>query len=337
MARGDAYRYVNDLLACLPAAGHAALVPITSGGRLRPWRAPFTPWGLRAVARETVRAGADLLHGLHLELAPVDIPAVVTIHDVIPLEFPASMPSRARREVYRRTLDSVLARARRVLVPSEATARALERHGADPARLRVVALGTGAQFRPATGTDRDDARRRFASGRPYVVAMTGPRPHKNLTGVVAAARRLSAPPELAVVAPGPPSPLHAGPVRFVGRLDDAELSLLYGGAEATLVASHVEGFGLPVLESLACGTPVVCGPGVGSLPWLDAGVLVVDVGRPAEIAEALARLASDAVLRKALGGAGRAAAAVLTREAMAASTFAVYREVLTEATSAARR
>jgi glycosyltransferase involved in cell wall biosynthesis len=81
---------------------------------------------------------------------------------------------------------------------------------------------------------------------------------------------------------------------------------------------------------------VVCGRGVGSLPWLEPGVLVVDVTRPAEIAEALVRLASDAVLRKGLAEAGRAAAAPLTREAMAASTFAVYREVLAEAASVTR-
>ncbi|HEX2192801.1 MAG TPA: glycosyltransferase family 1 protein [Acidimicrobiales bacterium] len=329
MRRGGGDRYVTELCAHLPATGQAALRLVTEP-------APYRPWGLWAVARECARAGADLLHGLHVEVAPVAAPAVVTIHDVLPLEFPASMPGRARRRVYRRTLDTALARAWRVIVPSEATARAVVRHGADADRVRVVPLGTGPQFRPAPVARRQEARGRFAGGRRYVVAMIGSRAHKNLAGAVAAADRLGADGDLDVLAPGGRPGGRAGAIRFLGRLADPALVELFAGAEATLVPSHVEGFGLPVLESLACGTPVVCGEAVGALSWLRPGVLVVDPADSRETADALRGLAFDGALRDALSEAGRAAAAPLSAEAMATATFAVYREVLTEAAGATR-
>ncbi len=329
MRRGGGDRYATELCARLPATGHAAFRPVTKP-------APYTPWGLWAVARECARAGADLLHGLHVEVAPVATPAVVTIHDLIPLEFPATMPGRTHRWLYRRALDAALARAWRVIVPSEATAGALVRHGADADRMRVVPLGSGPQFRPAPVARRDEARGRFAGGRRYVVAVTGSRPHKNLSGAVAAADRLGADGELDVLAPGGRPGGRAGSLRFLGRLADPALVELYAGAEATLVPSHVEGFGLPVLESLACGTPVVCGDGVGALSWLRPGAVVVDPADSRETADALRRLAFDSALREALSEAGRAAAAPLSAEAMAIATFAVYREVLTEAAGVTR-
>jgi glycosyltransferase involved in cell wall biosynthesis len=267
------------------------------------------------------RLDATLVHGLHLELPRTGVPGVVTIQDLIPLEHPASMPSPARRAVYRRILDSSLRRAVRVIVPSEATAASLRARGVDPALLAVVPLCADPVFRPSSEEERMAARKRFAEGRPYVAAVTGAKAHKNPDGLAAAAALLCG--RIDVVAIG-------------GSLTDAELRGFYGGAEILVLPSHVEGFGLPALEALACGVPVVCGAGVGALPYLRDGIMEVDVRSPEEIAGAVARVVEDKALRTRLAEGGTAAASRLSRERMARETVAVYRSVLAQAESEKR-
>jgi glycosyltransferase involved in cell wall biosynthesis len=229
----------------------------------------------------------------------------------VPLDHPASLPNPLGRLVYRRVLERSLVRATRVIVPSPATKERLVQLGADPERIDVVPLGVGPGFRPSTAVEREEARRRFAGGRRYVVASTGARAHKNLAGLARAAALL--PEDVLVVATGR---LEAPRVRFVGELGGADLALLYGGAEAMVLPAFVEGFGLPAVEALACGVPVVCGPRTGALPFLGAGAVVADVGDPADLASAV---------RTVLDG-RRPAAGVseLTAGAMAAATVAVY-------------
>src|SRR5205085_7997731 len=151
--------------------------------------------------------------------------------------------------------ETALARAARIIVPSPATHDRLVRHGVDRERLAVVPLGVGAEFRPLTKDEREQARRRFAGGRRYVVGSTGTRPHKNLDGFRAAMDRLAADSDADVVVPG----VSTGPLA-----DDA-MPLLYGGAEVVVLPAFTEGFGLPALEAMACGRPVVCGSQVGAL------------------------------------------------------------------------
>lgn len=294
-------------------------------------RAPraFTPWGGVAVAAAARSARADLVHGLHVELARVTgrraSRSVVTIFDLVPLDHPASMPSPLRRQAYRRVVEASLRRADAVIAPSPATAERLLAHGLDEGRLAVIPLTAGPGFGPSTEVEREEARRRFAGGRRYVVASTGRRGHKNLAGMAAAAAQL--PGEITVLATGAPPPSTSSIV-FTGRLSEDDLCALYGGAEAMVLPAFVEGFGLPALEALACGVPVVCGPGTGALAYLRAGALEVDVGRPDELAEAIRALLDDDGLRSRLAEAGRAAAAGLTVEKMAQSTLAVYARVL---------
>lgn len=127
MRRGGGDRYLTELCARLPAAGRASFRTVT-----RP--APFTPWGQWAVARECARAMADLLYGLHVEVRPSPRRRWCPSRRH-PARVPGVDARRARRLVYRRTLDTALAGARRVIVPSEATAQALARHGSDVDRF----------------------------------------------------------------------------------------------------------------------------------------------------------------------------------------------------------
>lgn len=279
------------------------------------WR-PFAPWGRAAVAAAARRRGVDIVHGAHVEAPGRSWRGcvVVTIQDLVPLDHPASMPGRSRRAAYRRIVDAAVVRASRIIVPSPATRDRLIRHGVAAERLAVVPLGVGPEFRALTDEEREGARRRFAGGRKYVVASTGRRAHKNLDGWTGAAALLPA--DVASVVPGVTA----------GRLPDDAMPLLYGGAEVVVLPAFVEGFGLPALEAMACGVPVVCGSGVGALAYLRAGAVEVDPSRPQVIAAAVQGLIEDGAARTRLGEAGRAAAGALTIAAMAKATVAVYRE-----------
>lgn len=289
-------------------------------------RRAFTLWGRVGVAVHAARVGAGVVHGLHVETPPGHVPSVVTIHDVVPLDHPASMPSSVRRNVYRRVLATSLRRATRVIVPSPATAGRLAALGADPSKVDVIPLGVGPAFRPSSPAERDDARRRFAGGRRYVVASTGARAHKNLAGMQQAAAILSSAGIVAAATGGS----QVDGIRSVGWLDDEDLRHFYGGAEAMVLPALIEGFGLPAVEALACGVPVVCGPGTGALPYIRPGALEVDVTRPGELAAGILDVVEDDSRRARLVIDGARAASSLTAAGMAAATLAVYERVLAE-------
>ena len=289
----------------------------------------FTPWGRALVGAAATRWRADVVHGLHVEAPLGRVPSIVTVQDVIPLDVPASMPSRLRRLRYRSLLDAALRQARRVIVPSPATRDRLEGYGVEAGRIVVVPLGAGQEFQPLTDEERERARDGFAAGGRYVVASTGTRAHKNLAGLVQVAGLLDG--DVRVVVTGtPPRPAPPGLV-YMGHLDEAALARCYGGAEAMVLPALVEGFGLPALEALRCGVPVVCGTDVGAAAYLSPGMVQVDVRRPEELAAAVRAVLDDDRLRDDLGAAGRQAAAPLTVEALARATLAVYVDVLSPA------
>lgn len=330
LERGGTGRYGRTLLDGLDrAVPDVEPLALTAGrGNERLGRAALTPWGRLHVRRAVRRHRPELLHGVHLELPPLaGVPCVVTVHDLIPLEHPASLPGRLRRVAYARLVDVSLRRATRIIVPSLATERAVLRRGADRAKLRVIPHAVDPLFRPSSEGERDHARRRFAGGRRYIAASVTARAHKNAVLLAAAATTVGSRTGVPVVSSGPPLPELAS-LRCTGWLSDGALRSFYGGAEAVVVPSLVEGFGFPAAEALACGVPVVCGRGVGALPYLLPGALVVDVEDPHSVADGLQRLVEDESRRVALGEAGRAAAAALSVEVLAAATADVYREAV---------
>lgn len=325
MHRGGVGRYGRDLIAGLRDLGRYELEVegAAAGDGFR--TSPFTPWGRRAVGAKARSIGADLIHGLHLELpeAPA-IPKVVTIHDVIPMSHPASMPDPGRRWVFRQILARSLRRAAVVIVPSAATAEALADRGADPAKLVVVPNGVGAVFRSLTERERGLARRRFGGGRPYVASITGRAAHKNAGLLQDVASGGLGDVELAVGGDAPP----LDRIRRVGRLSDEELRLFYGGAELFLLPSLLEGFGLPVVEALACGTPVVCGSGVGAAVYVNEGVHLVDLTDADMVRAAVLALLGDDARRSSMARSGAEQASLLSVARMASATADVYDSVL---------
>jgi glycosyltransferase involved in cell wall biosynthesis len=302
---------------------------------LPPWRgrriglgAPFTPWASRRVGQTAIRWRADIVHGLHLELPKLRaVGLVVTIHDLIPLDFPGSMPSLLYRAYFRRLLTVSLELAAVIITPSASTASSLLRRGTDPRKIRIIPIGVDGPFRPGDEEQRALARGRFGRGKRYVACVAEPRPHKNRAGLFAVAGLL---PHVTFACRGAPS-IHAPEnVVFIPRLSRSDLTLFYGGAEVLLITSFIEGYGLPALEGAACGTPIVSGPNIGVTEHLDAGVLPADPANASEMARQVAMVLDRPDLRSDLSHQAETAASKLNASRMIDATLAVYGEVLGE-------
>jgi glycosyltransferase involved in cell wall biosynthesis len=291
------------------------------------------------LGRRGADAGADLLH-CPSQLGPVrrQLPLVMTVHDLLPLRFP-QLFTRVNAAHMRAMARAVLPRANRIITGSEFTRGEIaDLLGVEQDRVEVVPYGIAGQFRPRE-PDRDWLRARFGLGGRYVVCVGTLEPRKNLTGALRAFRRLSSAHDdvqLAVVGGQGwrnerfEQELRDGAARVVstGSVSDEELAALYAGAACLLFPSLSEGFGFPVLEAMACGTPVVSSNRT-SLPEVvgDAGLLV-DPEDEAEIAAAVGRILDSPALADELRERGLRNAARFSWTACAAATVDVYRRVL---------
>ena len=269
-------------------------------------------------------------------------PSVVTIHDLGYRHFPEAHPRLSRLYLDWSTRWSS-AVARRLIVPSEATARDLTAlYGTPRERIVVIPHGHHPRFRPLPPGEVAAGLARLGVEQPYVLFVGTLQPRKNLARVLEAFERLAArglPHRLALVGqrgwladplfarierPGSPA---SGRVHLTGYLADDDLALVYTGAAALAFPSLYEGFGLPALEAMACGTPVLAS-NTSSLPEVvgDAA-LTADPLDTGAIAAALERLLIDEPLRAQLRERGLARAARFTWRRAAERTLAVLEDV----------
>lgn len=303
---------------------------------------PFSPAGAFDFGRIVRKAAPDVTHCLHFPTPiPARSPLVVTMHDLSPLLVPGLMPSVIRRTIYRAWNARAVRIASRIIVDSAFTVGEIERvfpsalGRVTPVALAVDDFSSG-QAEPLAATLADLIRR------PYVLSMGSTRPHKDLPTLLKAFARIApVHPELRLllVGDGPSGYLAAHlpaetpaaigeRVSFTGRVSDGQLLTLYAGAAIFAYPSFYEGFGLPPLEAMTLGAPVVTVEAASLPEVVGEAALLVPPGDPVALAAALDRILTEPTLRDGLVAAGRARAAKFTWAATAEATVKVYREVL---------
>ncbi len=237
------------------------------------------------------------------------VPVVVTVHDLAVLRHPGMFNQWSRR-YSRLAVPRVARAARRVIAVSEFTRReAVELLGVPEDRITVIPNAVGEPFAPEGPA---------AEGE-YVLAVGTLEPRKNLAAAQQAARRLAV--ELRVVGAQGWGGVHVD--GWLGRVSDERLAELYRGARCLVYPSLYEGFGIPVLEAMACGTPVVTSAGGATEEVAGDAAVLVDPLDPASIAAGI----EEAVSRRAeLAALGLERAKRFTWERVAAETRQVYEE-----------
>jgi glycosyltransferase involved in cell wall biosynthesis len=297
-----------------------------------------TAWGGPTV--ESFLGPVDVFHSVNAALLPQrEGRRVATVQDLTCLRFPALHPW-IRRMLFRLSIGRVARLADAVIVPSSATARDFaSRFPSATQKIRAVPLAPREQFVVLSHAERMPVIDRYGlTHRDYVLFAGNIEPRKNLLALIDAYNRMRqdmrTAPCLAIAGgagwknqaihqAAAASP-YAADIRFLGYVADADLPALMGGALAFVYPAIYEGFGLPPLEAMACGTPVITS-NRSSLPEVvgDAALLV-DPNDRAHLADAMARVVEQEPLRKDLRERGLKRAERFTWEETARLTLRVY-------------
>lgn len=307
--RTDVERYARMLPAAEVIAAPAAVAH-------RPARLAWEQTGLPLLAQQV---GVQVLHSpFYTCPLRAGTPVTVTVHDATFFTEPEHY-DKSRRTFFRSAIKTALRRADRVIVPSKATRDELIRLlDADPTRIDVAYHGVDhAAFHPPSDEEKARVRARLGLGGTEYVAFLGAKePRKNVPNLIRgwadAVRERSQPPAL-VIAGGQGHddeidravadvPAHLRLLR-PGYLRYADLPGFLGGALVAAYPSYGEGFGLPILEAMACATPVLTTPRL-SLPEVGGDAVAYTSEDPAQIATDLAALLDDEARRLALAKAG---------------------------------
>jgi len=339
-------QYLRALLTALkaraPDNAYVLCVPKAAGGNFgKLW---FEQVAFPSACR---RERADLAHVPYFA-SPV-FPAtrtVVTIHDLIPLLLPAYRGSPLVR-AYTRLVAAAARRADAVIADSECSQRDIIKHlGIDAARVRVVHLAADARYRPVDDTAA--VRRKYALPDQYLLYLGGFDQRKNVRVIIQAFARL---PEFHAAGyrlvcaglkrGGADSAFFPDPqrlareaglpddaIQYIGWVDEEDKPALYAGATLFLFASLYEGFGLPPLEAMACGAPVISS-NASSLPEVVGGAGdLVDPDDPAAWADAIRAGLTDSARRAAMRERGFAQSKKFSWDRAADETLAVYESVM---------
>jgi glycosyltransferase involved in cell wall biosynthesis len=291
------------------------------------------------------REGADLFHAPHYVLPPLTpCRSVVTIHDCIHLRFPQYLPNRLAYAYAHGALWVATHRASRILTVSEASKRDILRYfRIAEAKIDVIYNAIDECFNEVPAEEEvARVRERYQLDDPFVLYAGNIKPHKNLERLIEGfhifRRRGFEHVKLLIIGDQVSKyatlrravhrhMLHKH-VRFLGFVADQTLAILYRLAAAFVFPSLYEGFGLPPLEAMASGTPVITS-NVSSLPEVvgDAAMLI-DPYEPNSIAEAMQRVLSDADLRRELTERGFARARHFSWERSVRRVREIYDEVL---------
>jgi glycosyltransferase involved in cell wall biosynthesis len=291
------------------------------------------------------RARVDLFHAPHYVVSPlVRCPFIVTIHDCIHLRFPQYLPNRAAYLYARLVMTQSARRAKKVLTVSRASKEDILRYLRVPAeKVEVVYNALDERLAaPPTDVDLQRVRDRYLLTSPFILYTGNVKPHKNIERLLDAFHLVRKTPgleDVKLVIIGDEISKYAALrrathrynlhkfVRFLGFLPDETLAIVYRLAGVFVFPSLYEGFGLPPLEAMASGTPVVTS-NVSSLPEVvgDAALLV-DPTDPSAIADAMRRVLTDPILAAEMSARGLARARTFSWEQAATRIRAIYQDV----------
>jgi glycosyltransferase involved in cell wall biosynthesis len=318
LTRAGTARHIRSLLEVLEAEPDLELHRYAFGGSSRavvPVR--DVVWYHLGLPTKAGRDDVDVLH-CPTHRAPVHspVPLVVTFHDLAILRHPETF-NRWTRTYSRRTLPRVVRAAQRIIAVSEFTKRELlDLLDVREEKVRVIPNAVGPPFQ-ANGD---------AAGGDYVLAVSTLEPRKNLPRLVEA-YRMAGLNGLELLVAGAPGwggvRVEGDGIRWLGEVGDDELARLYRGARCVAYVSLYEGFGLPVLEAMACGAPIVAGRNEASEEVAGSAAVLVDPLDPAAIAAGLAEAVDR---RDELRDLGLARARAFDWAEVGRATVEVYRE-----------
>lgn len=334
---GGVATYIHDLLHAMPRAwGEGAAPQLVAAVRngheqelplgVSPLVCPATG-GMRRALRSMRGFGRfDLVHALDtdLPLRP-GCPSVATVHDLGVFDVPWAFP-RTKAIAERQLVARSLRRADAVIAVSHFTAERLHtRLGID---ATVIHEAPSSSLRPPTASEVGSVRAKYDLPETFILHVGNLEPRKDLATVVAATRCAGLP----LVITGTrlwSTPIDLTGTRWLGRVPTRSLPGLYGAATLTVSASVYEGFGLPPLEAMACGSPVVSTPvpSVTEIARPGEGAEVFAPGDVEGLASLLAELVADPERRRELAARGRDLVATTSWHRAATETVAVYRSL----------
>jgi glycosyltransferase involved in cell wall biosynthesis len=330
-----------------PPAGLESIPARTVRAGYKPWRMAVWLGQLAGLGFNCLVPGAELFHATEHLLPPLrGVPTVLTVHDMIFKLFPEHQ-KRLNYWYLNATMPLYCRRADAIITVSEFSKRDMVKHyGLDPAKVTVVHEAAASEFAPALPGAVDEVRQRYGLPDRFLIHVGTIEPRKNLSRLVEALQLLRD--------EGLTIPLVVTSAKgwlyhdFFRRLDElevrdavhltgyvpaADLPALYGAATAAVLASVYEGFGLPMLEAMACGTPVAssnasCLPEIGG-----EAARYFDPHDVQDMAEAIRVVWTDGEVRTEMRRQGIAQAARFSWKRAAEETLAVYDSILDSGTS----
>ena len=267
---------------------------------------------------------------------------VVTIHDLIYLRHRESLASPTKRVVARFLIGAACRKADALIAVSEHTKKDIltEFPATDPSKINVIHEAASASFCPASDLEKARVRAKYGLQEPFVLFVGTLKPHKNLSVLLSAMSEVNRRGGIArqnLVIAGRSDEKHpeigknAGSYPFaklIGEVSDADLPALYSAADAFVLPSLYEGFGLPVLEAMACGTPVIVS-NASSLPEVaGAAAMTFEPTRVDALAELLYTVLENKSLRQKMSTDGLERAKRFSWKKTAEETLRVYEKVL---------
>lgn len=289
---------------------------------------------LRWPAIESAIGDVNVIHATSIAMPPrKKVPVVVTIHDLAFLHDASHFTPRGLR-FFRRGMELAISEADRVVCPSTATLEDCARHGFDPGKLRLVPMGV--DTRRATSAEVEGALTRYGITSPYILWTGTIEPRKNLPRLLEAFRNLRNK-EVRLVLVGPEGwnedldrllGEEKERIQVLGFVPSADLAPLYAGAEVFCFPSLFEGFGLPVLEAMAQGTPVVTSRGTSTAEVGGEAAELVSPTDVGAIADAIDSVLEDSRRAARMSEGGLLRAASYSWDETARLLTEVYKELV---------